>query len=571
MSLAHDPRLLGRILFACATLLITGACAEEELLVDPEGLYEEGPPLAIADGKADGRQVPAYAPLPDGAQLDAPFQALFAPDDQVTTTELALIDEVVAARATDEAEYDEGENPFRIRYAVYNLRNPTIVGRLIQAEREGVDVQILIEARQLNPEKTWNTADETIVDAGLELVEDARDLTDAQRATADLIGVSRGGLMHLKARLFEYPGSRALLTGSINPGDNAVLNEETLHLVRDARIVRKYADAYNAVLRGTNFTNEWDEDAGINALFTPTGAGPRPVEKVFEWLEEEQEQILLMVFSMRDISAPGHDDTLVELLTAKARAGVPVYVITDRKQSDGVDSDGNKVWYDDRTEDRLRAGGVHVYEAVNTAGPYNAMHHKVGVLGRTNVRVITDAANWTKAGLGDRRRTARNVESQLFIDSARLGDPTVGHRYLAQWLRVLDRYAGQAANAGEPGAEEVREELMGAQGWPTLGVTFSAEVETRFGEQVFVRGAHEALGDWGSTHDGAALTTGEETYPTWSSVDAVGMPLGMTFEWKLVVSGGGNMRWEKGDNRSGEVALPALLSGDTAHHSAQWR
>ena len=538
--------------------------------MDPEGAYDEGPPLAIADGKADGVRVPAYDPLPEGARLDAPFQALFAPDDPVTTTELALIDEVIAARAEDAGEYEEGGNPFRIRYAVYNLRNPTIVGRLIQAEREGVDVQILIEAGQLNPAKTWNTADEAIVDAGLELVEDARDLTDAQRASADMVGVDRSGLMHLKARLFEYPGSRALLTGSINPGDNAVLNEETLHLIRDERLVRKYGDAYNAVLRGTNFTNEWDEEAGINAMFTPTGAGPRPVEKVFEWLEEEEEQILLMVFSMRDISAPGHDDTLVELLTRKARAGVPVYVITDRKQSDGVDADGNKVWYNDRTEDRLRAGGVHVYEAVNTAGPYNAMHHKVGILGRTNIRVITDAANWTKAGLGDRRRKARNVESQLFIDSAQLGDSTVGERYLNQWLRVLDRYAGQEANVGEPTAEEARAELMGAPDWPTLGVTFSAEVDTRFGESVFVRGSYEALGDWGQSHDGAALTTGEETYPTWSSVEAVGMPLGASFEWKLVVLGNG-VRWEGGDNRAGEVALPALLTHDTSHYRASWR
>lgn len=572
MSKSYRPFVLS----SAAVLLIASGCAEEPArepaLVDPEGAYEEGPPLVVGDGKSDSvREVPAYYPLPDGAQIDAPFQVLFAPDDPVTTTELELIDEVIVARALDERVYEEGSNPFRIRYAVYNLRNPVIVDRLIEAEHAGVDVQILIEEGQLDPKKTWNTADEAIVEAGLELVKDSRDLTASQRDSADMIGIDRSGLMHLKTRLFEHPGSRALLTGSINPGDNAVLNEETLHLIRDERIVAKYADAYERVASGSNFANEWDEQAGINAIFTPASSGPRAVEKVFDWLEEEREQILLMVFSMRDISAPGHTDSLVELLVKKARAGVPVYVITDRKQSDGVDAQGNKLWFNDRTEDRLRAGGVHVYEAVNTAGPFNAMHHKVGVLGRTNIRVITDAANWTKAGLGDSRRKAKNVESQLFIDSARLGDSTVGERYLAQWLRVLDRYAGQEANVDEPTAEEARAELMAAPGWPMLGVTFDAQVETRFGESVLVRGSHEALGSWGRGHDGAALTTDQATYPMWTSVDEVLLPLGSSFEWKLVVSGDGGVRWENRSNRVGEVALPALLTHDTSHHTATWR
>jgi hypothetical protein len=57
----------------------------------------------------------------------------------------------------------------------------------------------------------------------------------------------------------------------------------------------------------------------------------------------------------------------------------------------------------------------------------------------------------------------------------------------------------------------------------------------------------------------------------WSSVDAVGMPLGAIFAWKLVVSGEGRVRWEEGDDRVDEVALPALLTHDVSRHVASWR
>ena len=553
-------------------LSLVSACAPDAPLPEGAEVAQDGPPLGVAGGgKADGLSVPAYAALPEGANLSAPLQVLFAPDDPVTTLELSLIDEVIAARAADPRAYDEGANPYRVRYAVYNLRNPDLVDRLVAAERAGVDVQVLIEADQLDPEKTWNIADERFAEAGLTVVPTHKGLSAAQVAEADLIGVTGSGLMHLKARLFETPGAVTALTGSLNPGDNAVLNEETLHLIRDERLALRYRDAYETVLRGDRFANQWDDEAGANVLFTPQGAGPRAVEKVFEWLDAEQEQILLMVFSLRDISAPGHQEKLVELLSRKARAGVPVFVITDRKQSDGVDADGNKLWFDDSTEDRLRAGGVHVYEAINEAGPFNAMHHKVAVLGRTNVRVITDAANWTAAGLGTATRKAKNVESQLFLDSAKLGDPTIGHRYLAQWLLVLSRYAGQEANRDELPYADAEALLLGSPGWPTLGVTFAAEVETAFGEGVWARGDATGLGDWGRSSEGVPLTTDGDHYPLWTSATPASLPLGTTFRWKLVSGTPDRPRWERGDDRTSTARLPALLTTPTSHHVAVWR
>ena len=137
------------------------------------------------------------------------------------------------------------------------------------------------------------------------LVPDHRELTGDQFATADLVGIVGSGLMHLKTRIFETPSDRFVLSGSLNPGDNAVLNEETLHLIRTPDIVERYVGAYDAVLHRRGFNNVWDPGAAVNVLFTPASRD-RAVGHVFDWLAEEDEQILLMVFSLRDITAPGH-------------------------------------------------------------------------------------------------------------------------------------------------------------------------------------------------------------------------------------------------------------------------
>ena len=105
---------------------------------------------------------------------------------------------------------------------------------------------------------------------------------------------------------------------------------------------------------------------------------------------------------------------------------------------------GKPVSNDDPTEDQLRQAGIPVYEVLNHATPYTAMHHKVAVLGLEKIKVISGAANWSYSGLGSRDRKARNVESVLFIDSAKLDHNHTGYRFIAQWMRVLWRYASQS-------------------------------------------------------------------------------------------------------------------------------
>lgn len=566
-----DVRTLARCLVP-ALLSLAPACAVEE--GPSEGTeWEEGPTRLPTGGGADGETPPAYEALPEDASLEQPFAALFAPDDPVITTEVAMIDRVTAAREADAtAPRAEGENPYRVRYAVYNLRNPLVIAALARAHDAGVDVQVLVEADQLDPARTWNTADEELVARGWELVTDVRTLTEATRRTADLVGVTGSGLMHLKTRLFETPAWQAVLSGSMNPGDEAVANEETLHLINDPRLVARYRAAYEAVLaRRTSIPNEWTAGEPVNVLFTPAGSGPRAGTQVLQWLSEEREQILLMVFSLRDVTAPGVSESLVEILIRKARQGVPVYVITDRKQSDGVDADGTRISSNDRTEDRLRAGGVHVFEAMNLSTPFTAMHHKVAILGRSHLRVITDAANWSAAGLGSRTRDSANVESVLFVDSDALDGGRTGRRYLAQWLRVLERYAAQSAGDGEPSFEAVRDALVARAGWPSQLVRIEAHVETSYGESVWARGARPELGAWGTTGAGLPLFTDAGSYPRWTSGVAE-LPVGVTTDWKLVAGRDARgVRWEGGENRHARVMPEPLVDADEQVLEARWR
>jgi hypothetical protein len=539
-----------------------------------------GPP--IASGKADVTDgFPAMAPLPASCSVERPFQVFFTPDDPAFSLELGMIEEIRArARAAGALgkAYPEGQNPFRIRYAVYNMTHDEIARRLADAEaKDGVDVQVLVESDQLTHE--WVAIDDIFRSRGLEVVLDHTTIAAADHDRADLVGVKQDGLMHLKTRIFDAPGYQAVLSGSLNPNGSAGANEETLHLIRDPALISRYREGYAAVEGGKGLPNSWDANAAVNVLFSPvTSGGLRAATRLLEWLDAEQEQILLMVFSLRNVSSPAYPKTLLEILKQKQAAGVPVYVITDRKQSDGIDLDGNKVAMDDWLDDNLRAAGIPVYEAVNDAErlfgyryPFSAMHHKVAVLGRTRIRVITDASNWTAAALGSKKAREKNVESQLFIDSEKLDGNRTGRRYLAQWMRVLDRYAYQsAAIDGEAPASAVEAALLGLAGWPALGLEVSAQAKTSLGEEVFAVGDRPELGRWGQLGAGIQLATDAASYPEWRSTTTTSLPLGARIEWKLVARASSGSRWEKGGNRA-ELVSPSVCGDGAALLRGVWR
>lgn len=518
-------------------------------------------PLSKEDSDAKTRQV---------------LQAFFCPYDNPIQQDLACIREVIDARKADSRTFPPGKNPYSIKYAVYNLRHPDVVKALEEAHRAGVDVQILIEKHQLDPEKTWNTTDEELIAAGFKFSPTQKGLTEEQKKELNLIGIETTqkisgnetrGLMHLKTRIFSYLDPKThepvekLLTGSMNPGDEAYFNNETLHLITDPHVIARYKAKYDAVLNDTPLANEWKEDAPINVLFT-RASGPQPADKLLELIDQEQEAIFISVFSLRDITSPHQREGLVEKLKKAKARGVEVVVVTDRKQSDGVDRHGNRIGYDDPTEDRLKAAGIPVYECINTSSDYTAMHNKCAVFGLKNMKVVTDAGNWTAAAMGSKKKPAVNDESYLFIDSGRLDHNTTGLRYLSNFLYLLRTYQHQQDDA--PRAREMVERFAQLPNWPRVKVDFEVFAKTYFGQEVYLTGNHPALGDWTKAGPGLKLKTSGASYPLWRNDASLELPFGTALEFKVVKKDDkGRLEWA-GDKNQLLVVDPADLRTDGA-------
>lgn len=534
----------------------------------PEGPFGE-------DGKTDALdRESVHKPLPPGATLDRDFQVFFAPDEPMMSVEMAMLQSVIDARKADTREFTVDNNPYRIRYAVYNLRARQVVDSLVQAHRAGVAVQVLVDARQMGDDYPWNTAYKYLERQGFEVYKSQKRLTDEQRRSANVVGIEIEGYMHLKTRLFEQPGQAALLTGSANPGENVAYSDDSLHVMREKSIVDAFSDCYNAILYGDRVANRWNEDSPVNALFSGNATGLSAGTQILRWIEQEDEQILLSVFSLRDFTARERSDSLVELIGKKVEQGVPVYVITDRKQSDGVDENGKRVNKDDPTEDRLRAVGAVVYETLNSASPYTAMHHKAAVLGRTNIRVISGSANWSFSGLGSNKAPAKNLESVLFLDTQALDGGFTGVRYLGAWVKILGTYAHQSEKIdGEPGFDEVFGRFVGMDNWPKQNVSFLINNANTNDWSVFVRGNIPELGTWMSLHNGLQLVTTEDKYPTWWSDNDISVLLGQSLEWRLWAgtADGESGIWETTKNRK-NFAIPGPF--DTAGKAvlqADWK
>jgi hypothetical protein len=547
------------------------ACAAEAPL-RPEGFDPASAPQSCA-GKCDGATgVSALAALPTTT-----LATLFSPAEPALGLDLSLIEEVRAARAADAQVYPEGENPFSIHYAVYNLRNPEIVAALADAADEGVDVQVLIEKDQLDPARDWNTTDEFLVARGFELVGDHRDLSAATRKSADLIGIAGSGLMHLKSRIYRWndpitgAAMQRLTTGSMNPGDLAVANEETLHYIDDSTLIASYEAKYEAVRDDGQVINSWTNGAPLQVLFSPDG-GEQAIDHIAALIDAEDEMILLAMYSMRDIAPKAGGKGIVGRLVDAHERGAKVVVIMDRKQSDGVDSSGNGQFFNDDFEDELRAGGVTVFEVINPSSDFNAMHAKYGVFGITSPIVVTDAGNWTRAGLGNGSSAPKNDESVLFIDSGALDGGVTAARYRGNFISILRRYAS-APNAGvfQTGGADFRAtiaELLAAPAWPQVDVEVNAIAETFFGQSVFLTGESAQLGTWTAQHFGIPLETSAAQYPVWSS-SSFEMPLGSRIEAKLIKVHNGATRWEEGGNRIIDADPTTFANSGIEAHATQ--
>lgn len=492
-------------------------------------------PAAPASSTAPPAQDPA-------ARFDRakPVSVYFTPYDPAVKLEQSLVDKVVAARRADPTDYPPGSNPYRIRYAVYNLRHPDLIDKLVDAVSAGVDVQVMIDAAQIAPDRPHNKVDEWFEDAGLTVLRSDDGVPAAEREAAHLVGIHSSHLMHLKARMYAYQDPdtgehvQEVLSGSMNPGAGGA-NDENLNRITHPEVVALYDKKLDDVLVHKRTRNEWSDTRGINVLFTPCEAGPRPIEKLFEWIDEEQESILLSVFDMNNITDPASRQKLADKLAAARARGVEVVAITDRKKSDGEGLNGERAMMygrpapPDPTDELLEAAGIPVYEVVNEVSQYASMHAKVAIFGIENPRVLTGAGNWTRQSMGSGNKRGRNEESFIFLESDKLGDRTPADRYLSNFLYLLRHYDGQ--DQAHAPAAEVFARLSRRPGWPTVALDPGTLLPPGVQEGWLV-----------SDHPALAPPPGEPGVPvrrTGSAVSVRGaqeleLPFGATLTWEIV-------------------------------------
>ena len=518
------------------------------------------PDGASAAAPTNGPQ-PAVADIhePAGRNTAPLLEAYFTPVDAAAKAELALLDTVIHARKSDSTNYAPSENPYRIQYAVYNLRSKAIIHKLFEAVKAGVEVKVLIEGKQIAPDKPWNKVDDMFEDAGLDVVYDDRTVDLPERKAASLVGIMSNHLMHLKARIFDYRDPQTgeqksmVLSGSMNPGDGATTNDENINLIREKRVVDLYKQKFDDVLEHKRTENQFDPNAGINVLFTPCKKGPRPIEKLFEWIDAEQELIALSVFDLKNIVDPASKKNLVEKLAEAKARGVKVFAITDRKKSDGRNAAGERVrmyghfasnhWLDEDLEKE----GIPVYEFSNEVTKFSAMHPKAAVFGLKNMKVISGAGNWTRASIGSGNKRGRNEESFIFIDSAKLDENRTGRRYLANCLHLLRKYDGQ--DPDHQPAEELIADLQKMKNWPAVNVEVGSLVPPDYDGEAFLVGDHPALagtaGEPGLRVNGLSGPLAARLQPE------LKLPFGTEVHYRLTDPGG--------DSLSGHAAGATLL------------
>lgn len=75
-------------------------------------------------------------------------------------------------------------------------------------------------------------------------------------------------------------------------------------------------------------------------------------------------------------------------------------------------------------------------------------------------------------------------------------------------------------------------------------ITFKCECQTVFGQELHICGNIEELGNWEPTKS-PKMSTDETTYPIWSTLFEITLPVGMNIEYKyLIISQNGNYEWE---------------------------
>ena len=112
--------------------------------------------------------------------------------------------------------------------------------------------------------------------------------------------------MHMKMRYFSWIDTRGernerVVSGSMNPEDTAVYNEETLYITSQQRAVDKYKEFFNSTLFPANtekYKNVWDPAAESNLFYSKYNekGSTAPLHAILDAVTKESTFVALSVY-----------------------------------------------------------------------------------------------------------------------------------------------------------------------------------------------------------------------------------------------------------------------------------
>ncbi len=379
-SAMRDHRI--SLALAMATALVMGCGAPDPVAPDE---FED-------NGKSDGWGTPRPAGAPEAAGVDV--ERIDGWSDEALDIYFVPFNEV-----EDRIAYELQRARSDIRVAMYNLRSERLGQLLLDRHRDGLDVVLYLDARQMA--KPWNTLDDDLIAQGLQVV-------------PVLNGSSSYSTLHDKMAVID---GEVVIMGSANWGDSALFqNDETVMVLRSAPVAAVIDAELDELAAGLEIPRSGDMDSRVQLHFSPEDRLDHVIEDAIDAAEE---RILLAVFSFRL-------DWIAEALVEAHERGVEVVLITDRNQSTTTD-----------TDEILSDAGITVLEVSNEASDYTAMHQKFAVIdGRTT---LAGSYNWTYTA------TFYNNEDLLVIAD----DPEVAAAFEGEFGRLWQRYAPELPNPVE--------------------------------------------------------------------------------------------------------------------------
>jgi len=242
-----------------------------------------------------------------------------------------------------------------IRVAMYNLRSERLGYLLLDRQRDGVDVEVLWDAKQMA--KPHNTLDDDLIAAGLNVIAINNDRT-YYSTLHDKISVIDG---------------ETVTMGSANWGNSALHhNNETIMVMRSTALAQTVSTELDEIKSGTKAVRSGDDNSRVQLHFSPED---RLDLVTVAAIDAATDRIVVAMFSLRWHS-------LSQALVRAHNRGVSVHVVTDEKQATNSSED-----------EYLRGEGITVVEALNDASPYTAMHHKFLVIDGDTT--LTGSYNWS--------------------------------------------------------------------------------------------------------------------------------------------------------------------------------